>query len=79
MGHYATRKERESLKVAPSKDKGRSKSKSKKDKGDTSSANVSTDELAMHEAVLAHKSSFGPGLEGKQMHYLIPDMPVAQP
>jgi hypothetical protein len=28
---------------------------------------------------LSHKSSFGPcGIEGKQLHYLIPDMPLSQ-
>jgi hypothetical protein len=29
------------------------------------------------QRILAHKSSFGPGgVEGKPLHYLIPDMPM---
>ncbi|KAG6896589.1 hypothetical protein C0992_007293 [Termitomyces sp. T32_za158] len=71
-GHYSTRAERESLKSLSSK----SKLKLRKDKSDTSLTNTSREEIsAQHE--LAHKNSFGPGgLDGKQLHYLIPDMPV---
>ncbi|KAG6816347.1 hypothetical protein H0H87_006762 [Tephrocybe sp. NHM501043] len=79
-GHYSTRTERESLKSVASKKSRSSKSKLRDKDKDTdrsngSSANASTEEVARQE--LAHKNSFGPGgVEGKQLHYLIPDMPV---
>lgn len=35
--------------------------------------------VAVHDQELVHKSSFGPGgVEGKPLHYLIPDMPMQQ-
>ncbi|KAG6885557.1 hypothetical protein C0993_012800 [Termitomyces sp. T159_Od127] len=73
-GHYTTRSERASLKSLSSNSK--SKSKLRKDRSDTSSTNASREEILAQQD-LAHKNSFGPGgLEGKQLHYLIPDMPV---
>lgn len=70
-GHYSTRAERESLKSLSSK----SKLKLRKDKSDTSSMNTSREDILVQQD-LAHKNSFGPGgMEGKPLHYLIPDMP----
>ncbi|KAG6917619.1 hypothetical protein DXG01_001851 [Tephrocybe rancida] len=77
-GHYSTRSERESLKSISSK-KSRSKTKlrdqdSNRDWSNGSSTNASSEELSRQD--LAHKNSFGPGgVEGKPLHYLIPDMP----
>ncbi|KAF8067754.1 hypothetical protein FPV67DRAFT_1493372 [Lyophyllum atratum] len=92
QGHYATRAERESLKSTASNSKSKSKARSKskgrdKDKdregvkgSEGNSTNASSEEIVGQvQGTLAHKSSFGPGgVEGKQLHYLIPDMPVAQ-
>ncbi|KAG6831074.1 hypothetical protein H0H92_012997 [Tricholoma furcatifolium] len=79
-GHYQTRAERESLKSVASKKSRSSKSKLRdQEKGGSngSSANTSSENVVQPE--LAHKSSFGPGgVEGKPLHYLIPDMPIRQ-
>ncbi|GLB39097.1 hypothetical protein LshimejAT787_0602590 [Lyophyllum shimeji] len=86
-GHYATRAERGSLKSTSSNTKSRSKSKERskskgRKAGDGSSTNASSEELGSPQqpaGTLEHKSSFGPGgVEGKQLHYLIPDMPLGQ-
>ncbi|KAG6820903.1 hypothetical protein H0H93_009677 [Arthromyces matolae] len=70
-GHYSTRADRDSSKSISSK---KSRSKTKLRDKDGGSANSSNEEVAQE---LAHKSSFGPGgVEGKPLHYLIPDMPV---
>ncbi|KAG6872586.1 hypothetical protein C0995_008653 [Termitomyces sp. Mi166 len=71
-GHYSTRAERESLKSQSSKSKSKSRNR---DKSNTSSTNASSEEITQQD--LVHKNSFGPGgVEGKQLHYLIPDMPM---
>lgn len=43
------------------------------------STTTTTTNMELSFPELSHKSSFGPGgIEGKQLHYLIPDMPLSQ-
>ncbi|KAF9457945.1 hypothetical protein BDZ94DRAFT_1271986 [Collybia nuda] len=64
-GHYATRAR------DGSRDRGGKDGRDRRDRGGNS-GNSSTED----GPALAHKSSFGPGgVEGKPLHYLIPDMP----